>query len=231
MISDYPTKLSDLYDRLRPGQQPMADWQGGALAVSAVPGSGKSTGMAIASALLLARRLQEGQNAQPGQLVLVTFTRSAVANLKGKIRQSLQELSLPAQGFVVYTLHGLALNIAMRHPELSGINWGQMTLVSPNQSSRLIRACVEQWIATNPQPYQQLLEGRQWDSEETERLRRQAVLRTEVLPELAFTAIHEAKSSGLLPADLQSLSHALQQDYTIAINLCCNRAVIWIMTT
>jgi DNA helicase II / ATP-dependent DNA helicase PcrA len=212
-------QLTTLYDRLRPGQKRMADWQGGALAVSAVPGSGKSTGMAIASALLLARRWAEAQDRgqeNQGQLVLVTFTRSAVANLKGKIRQYLKDLSLPTQGFMVYTLHGLALNIATRHPELSGINLGRMTLVSPTQSNRLIRACVEQWIATNPQMYQQLLEGRQLDSEETERLRRQAVLRTEVLPELAFTAIHEAKSSGLLPADLQDLSLAIEHpDYDI----------------
>jgi len=198
--------LQALRDRLRPGQQRIADWQGGTLAVSAVPGSGKSTGMAIASALLLARRFQQGKDAQPGQLALVTFTRSAVANLRGKIRQSLKELSLPSQGFTVSTLHGLALNIATRHPELSGLNLSRMTLVSPSQSSRLIRACVEQWISANPQAYQQLLEGQQVDSEETERLRRQSVLRSEVLPELAFTAIHEAKSSGLLPQDLQDLS-------------------------
>lgn len=198
--------LQALRDRLRPGQQRIADWQGGSLAVSAVPGSGKSTGMAIASALLLARRFYQGKDAQPGQLALVTFTRSAVANLKGKIRESLKELSLPSQGFMVSTLHGLALNIATRHPELSGLNLSRMTLVSPTQSSRLIRACVEQWISANPQVYQQLLEGQQTDQEETERLRRQSVLRSEVLPELAFTAIHEAKSSGLLPQDLQELS-------------------------
>ena len=40
---------------LRPGQQQMADWQGGSLAVSAVPGAGKSTGMAAATALAIAR--------------------------------------------------------------------------------------------------------------------------------------------------------------------------------
>jgi DNA helicase-2/ATP-dependent DNA helicase PcrA len=37
------------------------------------------------------------------------------------------------------------------------------------------------------------------------------VLRTEVLPELAHTVIHEAKSSGLLPEDLQHLSRTLTQ--------------------
>ncbi len=218
--------LQRLRNSLRPGQQRLADWQGGPLAVSAVPGSGKSTGMAIATAILLGQRRQNAQLFveqtsplpspspsvdQPGQLVLVTFTRSAAANLKTKIRQHLRELSIVPNGFVVYTLHGLALNIATRHPELSGLNLDQMTLVSPSQSHRLIRSCVEQWIVANPSHYQRLLEGRQFDGEETERLRRQSVLRTEILPDLAHTVIREAKSSGLLPKDLQGLYQNIPQ--------------------
>ncbi|TAH14717.1 MAG: DNA helicase UvrD, partial [Oscillatoriales cyanobacterium] len=42
-------------DSLRAGQHEMADWAGGPLAVSAVPGAGKSTGMAAASAIAIAR--------------------------------------------------------------------------------------------------------------------------------------------------------------------------------
>jgi DNA helicase-2/ATP-dependent DNA helicase PcrA len=115
-------------------------------------------------------------------------------------------------------LHGLALNIANRYPELSGLNLGNATLVTPNQSHRLIRACVEQWIAANPRRYSTLLEGRQFDGEETERLRRQSVLRTEVLPSIAQIVIHEAKSSGLLPEDLWRLSEQTPDAYeTLAI--------------
>ena len=194
--------LQRLHDRLRPGQQRMADWQGGPLAVSAVPGAGKSTGMAGAAAIAIARHQLHARR----QLVVVTFTRSAAANLKAKIRQHLRELALPQSGFVVHTLHGLALNIATRYPELSGLSLDSATVVTPNQSHRLIRTCVEQWIAANPQLYQVLLEGQHFDGEETERLRRQSVLRTEVLPNLAHTVIHEAKSSGLLPQDLRQLS-------------------------
>ncbi|MBF2073744.1 MAG: ATP-dependent helicase [Synechococcales cyanobacterium C42_A2020_086] len=218
--------IQTLRQSLRPGQQQMADWQTGTLAVSAVPGSGKSTGMAIAAAILLAKRyvrivesfgspssldaidLFAHAPGASGQLLLVTFTRSAVANLRGKIRQLLQEFSIPAQGFLVYTLHGLALHIASRHPQLSGLDLERLTLISPNQSNRLIRASVEQWIRDYPDLYRQLLEGRQFDGEETERLRRQSVLRTEVLPDLAYTAIHEAKSSGLMPEDLRRLSQS-----------------------
>lgn len=198
--------LQQLRDGLRPGQQTMADWYAGPLAISAVPGAGKSTGMAMAAALWLGRLYQQEIETRPaGQLVLVTFTRSAVANLKAKINQYLQALSLAPSGFAVYTLHGLALHIATRHPDLSGLSLDHMTLVSPIQSHRLLRTCVEHWIAANPSNYQRLLAGRQFDGEETERLRRQSVLRTEVLPNLAHTVIHEAKSSGLQPEDLQEL--------------------------
>ncbi|HEY9665399.1 MAG TPA: ATP-dependent helicase [Coleofasciculaceae cyanobacterium] len=206
--------LQRLRNSLRRGQQSMTDWQGGQLAVSAVPGAGKSTGMAVAAAFAIAHYQLHGKR----QLVVVTFTRSAAASIRTKIRNNLKELHLPQNSFVVYTLHGLALNIATRHPDLSGLNLESATLVTPNQSHRLIRACVEQWIAANPRRYSILLEGRQFDGEETERLRRQSVLRTEVLPEIAQIVIHEAKSSGLLPQDLWKLSEETPDPYdTLAI--------------
>src|SRR6476620_4324628 len=65
--------MQRLRNSLRLGQQSMADWQGGSLAVSAVPGAGKSTGMAVAAALAIARYQLHAQR----QLIIVTFTRSA----------------------------------------------------------------------------------------------------------------------------------------------------------
>ncbi|AFZ14636.1 UvrD/REP helicase [Crinalium epipsammum PCC 9333] len=203
--------IQRLRNNLRPGQQSMADWQGGSLAVSAVPGAGKSTGMAVAAAIAIARYQLNTRK----QLIIVTFTRSAAANIKAKIRQSLRELSLPQTGFAVHTLHGLALNIASRYPDLSALNLDTATIISPNQNHRLIRSCVEQWIAVNSRRYNALLEGNQFDGEETERLRRQSVLRTEVLPSLANIVIREAKSSGLTPQDLWLMSEQTPDDYGI----------------
>lgn len=216
-VIDLTEAIQQLRASLRPGQQRLADWTGGPLAISAVPGSGKSTGMAIATAILLAKRYlgRTHQSTPHAQLTLVTFTRSAAANLKHKIRGYLQQLGLTPQGFAVYTLHGLALNIATRHPELVGFQLDCMTLVTPNQNSRLLRTAVEQWIAANPRLFQKLLEGQQFDGEETERLRRQSVLRTEVLPGLAHTVIREAKSSGIMPADLMHLGQTLSAETTI----------------
>lgn len=203
--------MERLRQGLREGQQSMADWQGGELAVSAVPGAGKSTGMAVAAALAVARYQLNSKR----QLIVVTFTRSAAANIKAKIRSCLRELSLPITGFAVHTLHGLALNIATRHPELSGLNLENSTLVTMKQSHRLIRDCVERWITNHYRRYVGLLEGVQFDGEETERLRRQSVLRTEVLPNLASIVIHEAKSSGLLPGDLWRMAAETIDDYGI----------------
>ncbi|MBD2490152.1 ATP-dependent helicase [Aulosira sp. FACHB-615] len=212
-------KILAIRNGLRQGQQQMADWESGPLAVSAVPGAGKSTGMAAAAAIAIARqyeRLARSRSSVHRQLVVVTFTRSAAANIKAKIRKYLRDdLSLPQTGFAVYTLHGLALNIASRYPNLSGLELENLTLITPSQSHRLIRTAVEQWINNNAEIYFRLLEGQQFDGEETERLRRQSVLRTEVLPDLATTVIHEAKSSGISPEQLQNWSHETSDNYAI----------------
>ncbi|MEH2400234.1 ATP-dependent helicase [Nostoc sp.] len=206
-------KILAIRNGLRPGQQQMADWQSGPLAISAVPGAGKSTGMAAAAAIAIARQYERSSSRR--HLVIVTFTRSAAANIKAKIRKDLKKLSLPQMGFFVYTLHGLALNIASRHSDLSGLQLENVTLITPTQSHRFIRTAVEQWIANNPGIYLRLLEGHQFDGEETERLRRQSVLRTEVLPELANTVIHEAKSSGISPELLREWSKQTTDEYAI----------------
>ena len=211
---DYLTQrereLINLKANLRPGQQSLADWQGGQMAVSAVPGAGKSHSLSVAAALAIARHQLHPKR----QLVIVTYTRSAAASIKTKIRDRLKSLRLAPGGFAVHTLHGLALNIASRYPDLSGLN-PEATLITPNTSHRLIRTGVERWIAAFPQRYQTLLEGVQFDGEETERLRRQSVLRTEVLPSLVYTVVREAKSSGLLPENLWQLSQQATDEYQI----------------
>ncbi|MEL6398476.1 MAG: ATP-dependent helicase [Cyanobacteria bacterium J06607_6] len=204
--------LAEIRASLRAGQQTLADWSRGPLAVSAVPGAGKSTGMAAGAAIAIVRHQLNAHR----QLVLVTFTRSAAANLKAKVQRYLRDLQFPLNSFVVYTLHGLALTIATRNPDLSGLSLDTLTLLTPTQNNRLVRTCVERWIVENSELYQRLLEGRQFDGEETERLRRQSTLRTEILPQLATTVIHEAKSSGLLPEALlqlaQSVTRSLADD-------------------
>ena len=205
-------KIIELINQLRPGQKELALWQGGKMAVSAVPGSGKSHGLAIASAVTIAREKLNHQR----QLVVVTYTRSATASIKKKIKQRLEELSLPPIGFTVQTIHGLALNIASRHPHLSGLNLDTSTLVQLNAGSHLIRETVENWSATQPDYFDLLIKGQKnFDYEESEVLRRQSVLLTEVLPDLAYQVISIAKSSRLSVDKLNQMSHHNEDVYPL----------------
>ncbi len=191
--------LNQLRKTLRKGQQPMADWQGGELAVSAVPGAGKSTGMAVAAAIAIANFNLHRQK----QLVIVTFTRSAVSNIRKKVSEHLKHLRLPQSSFTVSTLHSLAYNIASTHRELSGFGLGETKIISESLKQKLIRNATNIWVKENPKLYDLLLEGKNFDGEDTERLRRQTVLRTDVLPSLAREAIATAKSSGLSATQLR----------------------------
>ena len=185
--------LDQLRNTLRKGQQTMADWEGGELAIAAVPGAGKSTGMAVAAAIAISKFQLHRQK----QLVIVTFTRSAVSNIRKKVSEHLKNLRLPQSAFTVSTLHSLAYTIASNHRELSGFGMGETKIVSESQKQRLIRNATNFWVKENPKLYDLLLEGKNFDGEDTERLRRQTVLRTDVLPSLAKEAIATAKSSGL----------------------------------
>ncbi|TAF51247.1 MAG: ATP-dependent helicase [Oscillatoriales cyanobacterium] len=201
-------KLAAIRSGLRPGQYDMADWTGGELAVSAVPGAGKSTGMAAGVASAIARFGLWGTQ----RLAVVTFTRSAAASLKSKIRGYLQAHNLPVSGFFVSTLHSLALNIATQHPELSGIDLERLNLVQLDRDRRSLLACIERWALNHPNLYQQLLVGTGFDGEETERLRRRSILMSELLPNMIQTVVHEAKSSGLTPSELRDLGRVMQHD-------------------
>jgi DNA helicase II / ATP-dependent DNA helicase PcrA len=196
-MTAYTPELENLRATLRAGQQLMADWSGGELAVSAVPGAGKSTGMAVATAIAIAKyKLHRNQ-----QLVIVTFTRSAASNIRKRVRDILQTMRLPQSAFTVNTLHGLAFSIASSQPALSGLG-STVQIISEPQKQRLIRQATTMWLKDNPQLYEQLVIGRGFDGEDTERMRRQTVLRTDVLPSLAKEAIAAAKSSSLTPDDL-----------------------------
>ena len=212
LCSNFEQQIASWVEKLRPGQKELAQWQGGKMAVCAVPGAGKSHSLAIASAITIARERLNHQK----QLVVVTYTRSATASIKKKIQERLQQLSLPPIGFTVQTIHGLALNIANRHPHLSGLNLDTSTLVELNAGHNLIAEAVYNWIEAEPEYFDLLVKGaKNFDYEESEVLRRQSVLSTEVLPSLAYQVISIAKSSRLTPSDLNQFSANYEEHYPL----------------
>lgn len=52
---EFINKRNNIIANLRPGQDLLAEWQNGAMAVSAVPGAGKSHSLAITATLTIAK--------------------------------------------------------------------------------------------------------------------------------------------------------------------------------
>ncbi|MBV5260034.1 ATP-dependent helicase [Synechococcus moorigangaii CMS01] len=203
--------LKALAQGLRPGQDRLAQWQSGPMAIAAVPGSGKSHALAVAAVLTLARESLHPER----QLVIVTFTRSAAESIKQKILRHLKAAQLSPIGFSVQTIHGLALQIASRHPDISGLDLETLTLQDIPKNHPLMREAVDQWVQGHEALYQRLCEGAYKDQEATEQLRRRFALGTEILPQLAHLVIHESKSSNLSPEAVAQLGATLDDDYQL----------------
>ncbi len=157
--------------------------------------------MAGGAAVVIAReRLNRSR-----QLLVVTVTRSAAAQIRDKIRHHLKTLNLSAGSFTVQTIHALSLQIASQAPDVSGLD-PNFVIITDVEQKQLLRKAVEQWLTEQPRLAEVLLEGRGFDGEDSERLRRLSALRAKILPELAETVIKEAKSSNLRPADVFAIA-------------------------
>ena len=84
--------------------------------MSAVPGSGKTHTLAA----LVTRLVSRGLVADEAEVLVVTFTTSAVDNIRSRIRSMLKEQGLIDAGYRVLTLHGLANMILRERPDLAG---------------------------------------------------------------------------------------------------------------
>jgi len=104
----------------RPEQEAIVlGYSGGKVGIAAVPGSGKTFTLAH-----LAARLVYAQHLAPDQEVLVvTFTNSAVNSFQARIARILRDQYglLPFVGYRVRTLHGLAHDIVRERPALVGL--------------------------------------------------------------------------------------------------------------
>jgi DNA helicase II / ATP-dependent DNA helicase PcrA len=207
--------IEKLRSSLRAGQQALCNWEAGALAVSAVPGAGKSHSMAVAAAITIARQKLH----QKRKLIIVTLTRSAAANIKKKIDDRLRDLGLPPNGYSVSTIHSLAWNIANSYPELSLVDTNDRTVITPQPSHKLVRTVVDRWLPKNADRYKNLLTGMGFDGEETERMRRQSAIKSDLLPNLALVTVSEAKSSGISTAELWKIAAQSADEYDI-LNIC-----------
>lgn len=115
----------------RDDQKPVLDYKKGSMAISAVPGAGKTT---ILLALII-KLLNNGVN--PENIFVLTYMESAARNFRERIQNANQELSqLPN----ISTIHGLALKILKENAnyEKLGLN-ADFEICDDTQRSRILR--------------------------------------------------------------------------------------------
>lgn len=137
---------------LRPGQDKVMDYEGGYLAVSAVPGSGKTFTLAHLAAKLIAQ-----EKVQPGKILIVTYMNSAVANFRARINKFLEGYGLPEnRGYDVKTLHSLAVNILKQRSDLVLIN-DDFTVIDKQQRSQTIKKIANSWLVEHRREWKRVL--------------------------------------------------------------------------
>jgi DNA helicase-2/ATP-dependent DNA helicase PcrA len=132
---------------LRPSQARILEYQHGRMAISAVPGSGKTFTLSLLAAQIIT---DSRVNPNAGQQVLiVTYLNSSVDTFRVRIRQRLDEMGRPAVGFDVRTLHSLANEIV----KIANSDFGSdasLTVAGDSQARHFLNQAIDQWIDQHP---------------------------------------------------------------------------------
>ena len=182
--------------RLRPEQQAIVHgYSGGKLGIAAVPGSGKTFTLAHLAARLISRsRLEPDQ-----EVLVVTFTNSAVNSFRARIAQILtQDYGLIGHiGYRVRTLHGLARDIVHERPALVGLA-DDFIILDEKETQEIQRDIMTQRLAEWRDALTQYL-----DPEVDSRWAWRGF--EDILPQLAGNFIKQAKDLRRTPDDLLAL--------------------------
>ncbi|MHC1784526.1 MAG: ATP-dependent helicase [Anaerolineaceae bacterium] len=132
----------------RPSQQKILDYTGGMMGISAVPGSGKTHSLSM----LAARLLADGKiaEAEGEEILIVTFSNSAVNNFANRIDGFIREQGLlPAFGYRVRTLHGLAHDIIRERPDRVGLS-NEFQIIPEYEADLLLNTLCQNFLRGHP---------------------------------------------------------------------------------
>ena len=133
--------------QLRPAQAEILKYENGRLAISAVPGSGKTFTLSLLAAQLIDNGRIDPQAGQ--QILIVTYLNASVDTFKARIRKRLEEKELPDAGYDVRTLHSLALEIVRQANTTLGDEVG-LVVTDETQSNHFLAQAVDRWIEDHP---------------------------------------------------------------------------------
>ncbi|MEZ4517062.1 MAG: UvrD-helicase domain-containing protein [Chloroflexota bacterium] len=137
---------------LRPAQQDILRYQSGKMAVSAVPGSGKTFTLSLLAARLIANGRIDVATGQ--QVLVVTYLNASVDTFRARIRHQLEDLGLPDEGHDVRTLHSLSLEIIRWAGDMSA---EELIVLDDIQRNQHLAAAVDGWIQENTRLWEAFL--------------------------------------------------------------------------
>jgi DNA helicase II / ATP-dependent DNA helicase PcrA len=140
---------------LRPAQEKITAYRQGRMAVSAVPGSGKTFTLAhLASNLLAEGYASDNPFLNPYEdqrVLIVTYLNASVDTFRARVRKNLEELGLPPDhGYDVRTLHSLALEIVRVSESGLGIDTAEPTVTDDTQTNLFLGQALDSWIESHP---------------------------------------------------------------------------------
>ncbi len=193
--------------RFRPEQQEVVyGYQGGKLGIAAVPGSGKTFTLSYLAARLVEQLATQGltQGVERQEVLVVTFTNSAVNSFRSRIAEILQQERglLPYIGYRVRTLHGLAHDIVRERPALAGLS-EDFQIVDERISDGIIRDVAQSLLGEYEAVFAGYLNPEMLSSErQRRRVERQELPGLAV--DIARQFIKHAKDHLLDPASLRA---------------------------
>jgi DNA helicase-2/ATP-dependent DNA helicase PcrA len=141
--------------KLRPAQSEILKYTGGQMAISAVPGSGKTFTLAVLAAQLIADGRIDPSADQ--QILVVTYLNASVDSFRASIRRRLDELELPPIGFDVRTLHSLALEIVNLSTSGLDVGGNDPVVLDETQSNGTLALAVDNYIESYPDVWRAFL--------------------------------------------------------------------------
>lgn len=124
----------------RQDQLPIMSYEGGTMAVPAVPGAGKT----FIVTNLVAKLLREGKH-DNSKILILTYMNSAVNNFKGRIKQLLIDNDIKEENsYEVMTIHSLAVKIIKEKPEVVMLN-EEFSIADDLQKNIILNECIQNY--------------------------------------------------------------------------------------
>ena len=121
----------------REDQLPIIQYEGGKMAVPAVPGAGKT----FIVTNLVAKLLEEKRQGK-GKILILTYMNSAVNNFKVRIKKILEEKNIEDKNsYEVMTIHSLAVKIIKEKPEIVMLN-EDFNIADDLQKTMILSDCI-----------------------------------------------------------------------------------------